>query len=74
MAVTVQELGYLPFRSLQGEAFTWRVFKHKKTSRSSFDIISLKAKPYNSYKFYEVLLDEKEELGSEVFEQNGTDL
>lgn len=51
-----------------------RVFKHKKISRSSFDIISLKAKPYNSYKFYEVLLDEKEELGSEVFEQNGTDL
>jgi hypothetical protein len=56
--ITAREIGHLPFRNLQGETFQWTFFKFKKTSRSSFDPISQKAKPYNSYKYYETMLDE----------------
>ena len=59
------DLGYLPFKNLQGETFLWTFYKHKKTSRSSYDPISSKVKPYNSYKFHEVQFAVDSQLESE---------
>lgn len=68
--VVVKELGYLPFKNLQGETFQWTFFKYRTTSRSSYDPISLRPKKYKSYKYQEILLkkDVKESLGDDFFE------
>ncbi len=62
--IAVSELGFLPFKNLQGETFQWSFFKYKKHTRSAFDPMSLRAKPYNSYKLDQVVtqLDKNKEV------------
>ena len=55
--IAVKELGYFPFKNLQGETFEWSFYDYKTTTRSAYNPLSHKAtlaKTHKTYNFYEV--------------------
>ena len=67
--IAVKELGYFPFKNLQGETFKWSFYEYKTTTRSAYDPISHKAnhvKIHKAYKSQEVKFESFKNSDGEI--------